>query len=298
MLLNDSGVIFNQDAHTYHLNGVPLKGITGVLSRHLFSNKYDNIPDYILKRAAERGRFIHENCEIVDSLGVIPDCEEAKNYIKLKEENNLIPAANEYIVTDGKYYASSIDVVFQESDTVASLADIKTTSTFDKEYVSWQLSIYSYLFERQNPHLKAGRLYGIWLRESIHELIEVERKPYEVIIDLLRCDVTGGVFNNPYSVSKSDVPAQVYEVEQYMCELDAEIKELTEKKDKILSGLLDLMNEYGVDNWKGHKIQLIRKKPSTRESLDSKLLKEQYPGIYKEFLKISQVKGSIIFKKL
>lgn len=204
MRLNRSGVIYNQEAHTYHLNGVQLNGVTGVLSRHLFANKYDNIPECVLKKAAERGHFIHENCELVDRLGVTPDLEEARNYIRIKEENNFTSVACEYIVTDGQHYASPIDVVFLESETVASLADIKTTSKFDSEYVSWQLSIYAYLFELQNPHLKAGRLYGIWLRGSKHELIEVERKPGGVIIELLRCDTCGEVFKNPYYDFRSE----------------------------------------------------------------------------------------------
>ncbi len=37
--LKNSGVIFNEEAHTYHLNGKELSGITGMLSRQLFDGR-------------------------------------------------------------------------------------------------------------------------------------------------------------------------------------------------------------------------------------------------------------------
>jgi hypothetical protein len=296
MKLNNSNVIFDQENHTYHLDGVQLKGITSLLSKHLFPDKYNNIPEFILKKAAERGHFIHESCELVDTLGIIPNCEEAGNYAKLKSKYNLCVIANEYIVTDSLHYASPIDVVLEENENEVSLADIKTTSTFYSEDVSWQLSIYAYLFELQNPHLNVKHLYGIYLRGSKHELIEVERKPNYVVEQLLLSDISGEIFTNPYQIAKPDVPIQVYEIEQHMCDLDNEIKKLTEKKDQILSGLLELMSKNNVDNWKGNKIQLIRKKAYIRETLDSKKLKEKHPEIYNDFVKTSNVKESITFK--
>ena len=299
MQLNKSNVVFDQQAHTYHLNGVCLKGITGILSKHLFPKKYDNIPESVLKNAADRGHLVHTNCELVDSLGIVPDCEEAKGYIKLKTKYGLTPIANEYIVTDTENYASAIDIVFGETDSTVSLADIKTTYSLDEEYLSWQLSIYAYLFELQNPAIKVEKLYGIWLRKDVHKLVEVVRKPTEVIKELLRADANGEEYVSYCPVkSNADVPQHVYEVESYMCELDEEIKKLTEKKETLLAGLLELMNEHDVSSWKGNKIQLIRKAASVRESIDGKALKEKFPDIYKEFTKTSNVKGSITFKIL
>ena len=185
--MKKSKVIFNKEDHTYKLGEVFLQGITGILSKHLFQDKYDNVPDFVLQRAASRGTFIHECCELVDTLGIIPDSIEAQNYIKLKEKHSLTSISNEYIVSDEQHFASAIDVVLSDY----SLADIKTTAKFDNDYVSWQLSIYAYLFELQNPDLKANKLYGIWLRNDTAELIEVEKKPKELIKELLRCEVEG-----------------------------------------------------------------------------------------------------------
>ena len=292
MNLTRSSVVFNEEHHTYHLDGVELSGITGILSKHLFPNKYDSVPRFVLEKAAERGSYIHGACELADSLGVIPDCEEAQNYLKLKEAHGLETIENEYLVSDNEYFASSIDVVFSD----LSLADIKTTYHFDKEYVSWQLSIYAYLFELQNPDLKANKLYGIWLRGDKAELIEVERKPSDVIKQLLDCEINGTLFNPP--ALKSDVPAKILEIQNYIIELDMMTKDLTDKRKVLLDGIHEEMIKAGVDKWKTDLISLTAKKSTTRESFDTKALKEKYPDIYNQFTRQSTVKGSLLLKIL
>lgn len=292
MNLTRSSVVFNEEHHTYHLDGVELSGITGILSKHLFPNKYDSVPRFVLEKAAERGSYIHGACELADSLGVIPDCEEAQNYLKLKEAHGLETIENEYLVSDNEYFASSIDVVFKD----LSLADIKTTYHFDKEYVSWQLSIYAYLFELQNPDLKANKLYGIWLRGDKAELIEVERKPSDVIKQLLDCEINGTLFNPP--ALKSDVPAKILEIQNYIIELDMMTKDLTDKRKVLLDGIHKEMIKAGVDKWQTDLISLTAKKATTRESFDTKALKEKYPDIYNQFTRQSTVKGSLLLKIL
>lgn len=301
MQLNQSRVVFNPEAHTYHLDGVRLQGITGILSRQLFPKKYDNIPEFVLRRAAERGSFIHANCELVDSLGVTPDCEEAINYIALKSRHGMVACANEYIVSDDTNFASSVDVVFDgkspSGDTV-DLADIKTTSVFDNEYVSWQLSIYGYLFELQNPHLKVGRLYGIWLRGAINELIEVDRKPNEVIELLLESEVQGVQFVNPtpMTVTKSSIPKEYLAIEEQILEIETQAKYWADRKKELTDGVMKEMVKAGVYSWKGNAISFIRKKDSTRKFFDKALFEKDYEGVYDKYLKETKISGSVTLK--
>lgn len=288
--MKKSKVIFNKEDHTYKLGEVFLQGITGVLSKHLFQDKYDNVPDFVLQRAASRGTFIHECCELVDTLGIIPDCIEAQDYIKLKEEHGLNTIANEYIVSDEQHFASAIDVVLSDY----SLADIKTTAKFDNDYVSWQLSIYAYLFELQNPELKANKLYGIWLRNDTAELIEVEKKPKELIKELLRCEVEGELFVSP--LEKITAPSRIYEVERFLIDLDTQAKEIEAKRKELLEGILKEMEKANVDKWETEKIRLTRRKATTSERFDSKAFKEFNPDLYQQFMKVSPVKSSITLK--
>lgn len=289
-MLKQSKVIFNKEDHTYKLGEVFLQGITGILSKHLFQDKYDNVPDFVLQRAASRGTFIHECCELVDTLGIIPDSIEAQNYIKLKEKHSLTTISNEYIVSDEQHFASAIDVVLSDY----SLADIKTTAKFDNDYVSWQLSIYAYLFELQNPELKANKLYGIWLRNDTAELIEVEKKPKELIKELLRCEVEGELFVSP--LEKITAPSRIYEVEKFLIDLDTQAKEIEAKRKELLEGILKEMEKANVDKWETEKIRLTRRKATTSERFDSKAFKEFNPDLYQQFMKVSPVKSSITFK--
>ena len=83
-MLDKSDVIFVSEAHTYSLNGVSLSGITGMINRQLFPDKYNNIPKEVLEKAAEKGRFIHEVCQTLDDIGCDMGVEEAQNYLELK----------------------------------------------------------------------------------------------------------------------------------------------------------------------------------------------------------------------
>lgn len=69
------------------------------------------------------------------------------------------------------------------------LADIKTTSKLDKEYVSWQLSVYADWFEAMNPDIPVKALYVVWLKDDKHKVIEVERKSHEEVEALLYGEV-------------------------------------------------------------------------------------------------------------
>lgn len=304
--LVDSGVVFNPDPHTYFFGEKELFGITPMLSRQLFPNKYDKPENYgndawdnKLKKSQNRGHLIHSKIELYDQLG-IEDTEEVINYKKIKKSKGFKTIANEYLVTDREYYASAIDLVIEEKDGSISLGDIKTTYKLDTEYLMWQLSVYAYLFENQNPGLSINNLYGLWLRGDKYECVDIERIPIDVIVNLLECDISRRQFVNPYkSPVKTEVPTKVYEVEQYMVDLDNQIKELSEKKQQILDGLLPMMHEANVTSWKGDHIQLIRKAASQRESFDLKKFKEENKDFdTSPYMKVSNVKESITFKVL
>lgn len=298
--LNQSEVIFNQEEHTYTLKGKELQGITNMLSIHLFPHKYDNIDDEVLQRAAERGSFIHEQIELSDG-GFEPSeqSDELCSYKAIKARNKLTTLANEYLVSDNQNFASCIDLVLQEKDGAISLADIKTTYKLDKEYIRWQLSIYAMLFELQNPHLEVSHLYGIWLRGEKSDFCEVERIPSDIINELFKVHLTGGLFVNPYALAKTDAasaPMEIRSAEIALAEMETQLKELKEKKEKLMDGLLILMQNHGVKSYKGSFVQLIRKNQSVRKDLDKQRLEKEHPEIYNQYLKETTVKESLTLK--
>lgn len=299
MELVKSNVIFDQQAHTYNTpDGVCLQGITGMIERQLFPDKYSGVPDFVMRRAAERGSFIHEVCELVDDLGIEHESEEARNYQRLKEEHALRYEASEYLVSDNEHFASCIDKVYRESNTEFSLADIKTTYKLDKEYVRWQLSIYACLFELQNPGCKAVRLFAIWLRGGKSELVEVDRIPDEVVIALMSAEIDGVKFVNPYAVPapSAELPLKYQEMEQAIVEIDRQERYWKEQKKILMDGIMQEMVKAGAYSWESEAIRLTRKKEGIRKDFDKKSLEKDYPEIYAKYIIETPVSGSVTLK--
>lgn len=298
MKLIKSQVIFNPDEHTYMLGGKELSGITSVISRQLFPDKYRDVPEDVLRKAAERGTMIHSICELVDDMGISHDSDEAQGYKELKDDWGLRYECSEYLVSDNEHYASCIDKVYRENETDFTLGDIKTTYVLDKESVRWQLSIYAYLFELQNPGCKAVRLIGIWLRAKNHEIVEVERIPSEVVVNLLKCDSEGRQFVNPYSISPITLPDEYRKMERTIQEIVSQAKYWSDKKKEIADAVMMSMVEAGEYSWKGDIISFTRKKDTIRKDFDKKAFEKDYPDLYNKYLKEIPVVGSVTLKTI
>lgn len=286
--LNFIPVAFDQEAHTYTNTdtGEMYKGITSTLLRRLFPNKYDGIPEAILKKAAERGTLVHEDIELVDSLGVDPSTEEGKNYLELKKKYNLNYLTGEWTVSDMQHYATNIDCIYEVEENVVDIADFKTTSKFDKESVAWQLSICATFLEMNNPHIKVRNLYGIWLRGDIAELIEVER--VADVDKLIRADINDEPFEyRPF------FPDYIVQNETTLYVLGRKIKELTEQYEACKAEVLGKMAENGEKSFDTGAVLITYVAPSKRESFDSKAFKADNADLYGKYIKTSETKESL-----
>lgn len=302
--LNESNVIYIEDTHEYFTPDFKkLHGITGFINEQLFPGKLDGIPESVLALATERGKRVHEECENIDNEGIEAESKQGENYLRLKSDFGLNHIASEYIVTDNEFIASPIDKVYlgRYSYSVI-LGDIKTTYKLDMLYLSWQLSIYAYFFEKQNPHLKVDSLVAIWLKGEEHDtILPVDRIPDKEIEIFLQCCKEGlryvdNCSADSYVAKLNDLPAKVSNVEESVYQLIEMQKTLDEQMNKFKSQLLELMKEAKADNIKGDLITITRKKAYQRESFDAKALKEKYPDVYDEFVKVSDVKESIQIK--
>ena len=289
--LKNCGVKFNQEKHEYWLGDKQLQGITGVLERRLFPDKYKFVSKELMERAAERGTFIHEQIELADSLGVKPDVTEVQNYLKLKEEYGLKILENEYTVSDLENYATNIDGVYDVEENVVDIADYKTTSKFDKESVSWQLSICAYFLEKDNPKVKVRKLFGIWLRGDIARLIEVERKPVELVKALLLADIS----DMPFTWA-SEIPDYVSIEEELIIALSQRKAEIDEELETIKAQLMERMAADGKKSIDTGKVLITLKAASTQMRFDSKKLMADNEDLYNKYLKETSVKESLTVK--
>lgn len=287
---NTIPVVFDQEAHTYTNTDTwqQYVGITSTLMARLFPDKYAGIPTEVLEKAAERGSIIHETIELVNTLGIVPSNVEAQNYIKLAKEYGLKHLASEWTVSDMEYYATNIDAIYEVEENVVDIADFKTTSKLDREYVSWQLSIGAFLLEKNNPHVKVRKLYAIWLRGEIAEIVEVNRRTDDEVLALMQADIE----DKPYEY-KPFFPDYISENEMALFVLGKKIKELTDEYEAIKADVLAKMEEQGDKSFDTGNVLITYVAPQKRESFDSKRFREENAEIYGKYMKMSETKPSL-----
>ena len=147
-LRKNKEVAFNEWLHVYTASdGHTLIGVTELMKRHGLSPDYGGISKDVLEKAAARGTAIHQLLQDYDDGKAVIEDENLKAYKAL----GLKVHCSEYLVSDNDIVATFIDKVLDD----CSLADVKSTSTVHRRPLEWQLSIGAYLFELQNPGIRA-----------------------------------------------------------------------------------------------------------------------------------------------
>lgn len=288
--LNKWAGSFDADGHRYFReDGKELQGITKMLKTMLFKDEYKGVSQETLANAAERGHRIHSQIELYDNMGVGGTIPEVAAYAQLKSLCGLEWVASEYLVSDNENYASAIDKVYHLTDAPEDevvLADIKTTYNFNREYVSWQLSVYAYFFELLNPHLKVGSLMGLWIRNDrsrgmISKSIAVERKPAEVIRELIRCSIEGKEF------TVEQTPQYITDNLDRLVWITETIKALSEEKEVITKTILEKMQAEQRDKVDTGIALFTRKAAAVTSRFDTKTFKEEHSDLYEKYIKTS-----------
>ena len=290
--LKDNGVLFDAVKHEYSINGKILQGVTGIIKTKLFPDEYANVPNFVLQRAAERGTRIHNAVEFYEDFGIETEsCEELVNYKRLREahKDKLGECVKtEYLVTDFEQYASAIDLVFNTPSGGIAIADIKTTSKLNIEYVTWQLSVYAFFMWLCNK-VNVDGMFVIYLRDGQSECIELQPKTFEEVRTLLYSD------SAPVIKQQTQI-VEIADVEQEVVKIKSEMDACKIRYEELSSGLLNIMREQGIKKYEGSFIRLTRKLPSTSKRFDSKSFKDDYPELYEKYCKPTQTSESLLVK--
>lgn len=288
------GVMFDELTHSYICGDRILSGVTSLMAKHGLSADYSGIPESVLKKAAERGTAIHSLLEDYDNG--MPTVEDAT--IRAYKKLGLKVICSEYLVSDHEIAASFIDKVLEDG----SLADVKTTSEVHTESVSWQLSIYAYLFERQNPGMKVPALYCIHIRNGRAKLIPLNRVSDSEVEELFRAERDGRAYSRPdnsVSVTEALTESEAMALTDALSKIaayTAAVKTEEAKAEELKNRLYDYMTEHNLNEVSCEGGKFVRKAESVQIRLDSKTLKEKEPEIFEKYSKEISVKGSITFK--
>lgn len=290
-----SSVVFNEENHTYFLGEKQLSGITEMIKRQLFPDKYKDVPQFVLERAAERGTKVHHECQFADVTGFEPECQEAINYLMIRTGAGYTALDNEYTVSDEEHFASNIDCVWEKDGKIA-LADIKTTYKADIDYLEWQLSIYAYLFELQNPGLNVDCLYGVWLYNEKYELIPLKRKSDDEVKKLMQCEVEGKSYletDTALEWKKDELMLVPKDVINKYLEAVSEIERIQPFVDGFKDTLKRAMIEHNVKAWDTGKLKATITPAGIKKTFDTKRFQSDHPELYKQYIKETETAASI-----
>lgn len=166
---------YDDSTHTYIADGVIVPSVTQVLDIK-FGGKYASVNPSILNRAANRGTTIHkaieDYCKGDEELISI---KEVRNFRFLKNHYNFNVLENEtpiVITKEGTpIVAGRLDLVLGING-VNALADIKTVSALDKEYLAYQLNLYRIGY-MQSYGAEIKELYGVHLKEDKRKFVKI-----------------------------------------------------------------------------------------------------------------------------
>lgn len=172
--INGYTLEYDDENHVYIVDGVIVPSVTQILGAK-FGNKYANVNRSTLERAANRGTEIHKAIEMYCRTGADAQLKELRNFRFLKTYYGLDIQENEVPVIlsleDTPIAAGRLDLVFEIYGEMA-IADIKTTSVLDKDYLAYQLNLYRLAY-MQSYSRNITKLYGVHLKDDKRKLVNI-----------------------------------------------------------------------------------------------------------------------------
>lgn len=326
--LLQSPVVFDEEHHIYTINGMRLSGITSLIHAVLHLGEYPDASDFVrnvaIPRAGEYGTTVHNAIRLWDEIGIrdthrdghygVWDVDaELDSYIASRD--GFTPLANEYTVSDETMYASQIDNVWIKNDTQGIwLADTKTNNLAYypggedglKEYLSWQLSCYAYLFERQTGKKVEG-LIGNWFRRGESRQWQIERKADEDVRLLLSVvwtidmETDGFIYHDDgvaELIMLPPVPAETKtqllpeNVVNTIYSMLMQAKEAEEMVKGFKAQLRTAMENAGIKSWDSGKFKATISADSMQTKFDTTRFKQEHPDLYEQYTSKTERKGS------
>lgn len=296
MEIKETKCIFQEDTHQYFLVDVAtgevikeLISVTTLLSKHGLSPDYSGVPSETLKAKAEYGKLVHKEIENYIKRGEIGFTQELQDFMSYCQGSKLEAEESEFIVYND-IVAGTVDLL-GDYPTMAVLGDFKTTATLHKEAVSWQLSLYSYLYNELYGH-KINNLRAFHFSDGL-KVEEIDRKPDEEMEKLLEAERNGEIYEPKQLEIAESLKAQLIEAEQVIKQIDLQKKAAEENAGKLRQALLEAMREQDVKSFEDDNIKITYIAPTTRETIDSARLKKELPEVAEQYKKISNVKDSV-----
>lgn len=286
---------FDEATHTYKLGDKELISVTTLLKKHGLAPNYNEVPVDILKKASERGKMIHTEIEkYIKDDSYTSFVDEVKEFERLKKCRELSELVSE-VKLHNNLVAGTADLIckaFAVGGTERVIVDFKITSRLNVEYVTWQTSIYAYLYEHQCSE-KIGNIYVIHFVDGKGKFIKLNRISNEEIERLFECEKNGTIYERKAIVLTDEEIYDLRKIEEFIQtwkeELAIHEKLEQEFKDKLLAE----MEKHDIYKFEVANMQITRVPSTNRLTIDSTKLKKEYPEIAEKCTKSTTVKGYV-----
>ena len=191
-------VTFNEEEHKYFYEGKELHGVTRAIGKIMGKS----FPDTdVVKLATMYGTDVHKEVENyfnrhghwfnnsqLSTEGAKWVVEELRRFCDSLILDRATSIECEVMVSDFEGTASKVDIVLRTLLNKAYLFDIKTTSKFDRDYCSLQLSVYKKLFEACYGGRETGRVNSMFVlgtkAKRRFRIIEQDDSKVQKILDM------------------------------------------------------------------------------------------------------------------
>ena len=294
MGVKETKCIFVEETHKYFLvdaeTGDIIKeliSVTTLMQKHGLSPNYDGVPTETMRKKAEYGKLVHSEIENYIKNGEIGFTSELSEFIDHIHKNDLKPLKSEFIVYND-VVAGTVDLLGEYCGATTARVDYKTTATLHKEALRWQLSLYDYL-----DNIHADLLQGAHFTDKGLKVIDIEPIPTEEIEKLLEAERNGEIYKGRQLAVAGELLDQIAKGEEKIKNFELLKKEVEAQNEVLKAELLEAMKTQGIKSFENDALKITYIEPTTRETIDSKRLKEERPEIAEQYKKISKVKDSV-----
>ena len=304
---------FDSKKHVYSVNGDYAHiSITQLLRKHHLAPDFSGVSADVLDNASKRGTLIHKDLEniIVDRNDKLneyqPFTKEGENFAKYYDQ--FIWKANAEQMLGYKYKSMWIcgtaDVIgiSKLNDGTPFIADHKTTSTINREYVSWQTSILLYMVKHLNEQVngKTIQLDGDvdlfcyhYSKDGELTVIKLKRVPDSEIERLFEAEYQGEIYEPQTLALDDELTGNLNNLLVAIDTAEERLKKMKEQADKYKALIREKMEETGVKSFECDQFKITYIYPQDKMVVDSAKLKKEYPQVWEQCQKVSKVKAQV-----
>jgi hypothetical protein len=270
---------FDPSTHVYSEGTKIFPSVHDILG-FLFPDDYSNIPQAILKKAAEFGKKIHEDISLFEKNGVViaPESfggkEEAffEQYLKIKAEMGFEILDSEKMVWT-EDYAGTLDLIVKYKGKKV-LVDIKTVYKIHENPLIWQLSLYQNALKE-----KCDSAACLWIREDSAKWIDMPLKNEVECAALIKSYLSKDETMALILAKPTAATAFEEKALELLDEFVEEKRALLKIEEKVKEEETELKNaflESGLEMWKNDDITISKviRASSVKKEIPEDILKQ------------------------